>query len=181
MVVEAWPAINSDGASGLAASVGGGEAGVVGKNTGKELLPHRQYGGLVNELASRLPRMWLPPRQIASVTVTSATNTFTNAVSGITLTAVSPTALGQTETLTVNSDQSTAVNAVKDVAKFNDIINRSRPTQYDETKRAARCSPSLRVNLTAHPQPHRRVRGHGPERRAAERFRRGPAGQRDAP
>ena len=65
--------------------------------------------------------------------MSSATNTFTNAVNGITLTAVSPTAVGQTETLTVNADQSVAVNAVKElVAKYNDIIAQIQTdTKYD--------------------------------------------------
>ena len=134
-------AINSDSASGLAASIVGGSLVLLGKSTGatENYAITGSYGTLVNELGIQAAGTDVvgadATAKIAGVTVTSATNTFTNAVNGVTLTAVSTTAVGQTETLTVNGDQTTTVNAVKEmVAKFNDIVNQIRTdTKYDTT------------------------------------------------
>lgn len=132
-------AINGTSSSGLAASVVAGKLVLFGKNTGtaENYAVSGSYGTLVNELGLQATGTDVAAAdataKIAGVAVTSATNTFTNAVSGITLTAVSTTAVGQTETLTVNNDQNTTVGAVKEmVAKFNDIINQVRTdTKYD--------------------------------------------------
>lgn len=134
-------AINADSASGLAASVVGGKLVLLGKTTGAaenySLTEIAGSGNLINELGLQATPSDIVAADasitIAGVNVTSSTNTFTNALNGVNITAVATTAVGQTETLTVNSDQTTTVNAVKEmVAKFNDIVSQIKEdTKYD--------------------------------------------------
>lgn len=134
-------AINADANSGLAASVVSGKLVLTGKATGAAenyaITETAGSGNLVNELGLQANATDVAAADasinIAGVNATSATNTFTNALNGVTVTAVATTAVGQTETLTINNDRTTTVNAVKEmVAKFNDIVNQIKEdTKYD--------------------------------------------------
>ncbi len=134
-------AINADSNSGLAASVVSGKLVLLGKGSGLAenytLTEVSGSGSLLSELGVQAAGTDVAAADasinIAGVNVTSATNTFTNALNGVNITAVATTAVGVPETLTVNKDQTTAVNAVKEmVAKFNDIVAQIKEdTKYD--------------------------------------------------
>lgn len=68
---------------------------------------------------------------VNGINITSSNNVFTNAMSGVDLTAVA----AGSGTVTIAKDNTAAVNGIKDlVAKFNDIVNTIRDyTKYDAT------------------------------------------------
>jgi flagellar hook-associated protein 2 len=108
----------------------------MGKQTGavEQYAISGSYGTLVDQLGLQASGLDVAAADatatISGVAVTSGTNTFTNAISGVSLTAVS---VGAGATLTVGSDNSPAIAAVKDMlTKYNDIINQIKTdTKYD--------------------------------------------------
>lgn len=134
-------AINADAASGLAASVVGGRLIVLGKQTGaaEQYTLSGSYGTLVNELGLQASGSDVAASDasmnVSGVLVTSGSNTFTNAVSGVTLNAVT---VGAGATMTIGNDNTAATTAIKDMlAKYNDIINQIKTdTKYDVTAKA---------------------------------------------
>jgi flagellar hook-associated protein 2 len=132
-------AINADSASGLAASVVGGKLVLLGKQTGAvenyTLTELSGSGNLRNELGLQATAADVAASdatiKVAGITLNSATNTFSSAVNGVTINAVSVSTTP--ETLTVNNDQSTTTNAVKElIQKYNDIIAQIKEdTKYD--------------------------------------------------
>lgn len=74
--------------------------------------------------------------KVGGITITSANNTFTNALTGVDITAV---AVGAGQSVTVDSDSSQAVDKMKDlVAKYNEIVTQVREdTKYDVASKKA--------------------------------------------
>jgi flagellar hook-associated protein 2 len=129
-------AINADVNAGMNATVSGGRLLLTGKKTGAAenytLTETAGPGTLLSDLgidASTDVAAVDASLRVNGITQTSATNTFTNALSGVDITAV---AVGA-GTVTIAKDASAAVNDIKDlVAKFNDVVNAIKDyTKYD--------------------------------------------------
>lgn len=132
--------INADTASGMNATVVNGRLRLVGKNTGAaENYTFSTSGGMsLGDLGLATGNVTAQDARIrvAGVTVNSATNTFTNAMSGVDVTAV---AVGSGQTLKIENDSTAVVDKMKDlVAKFNEIVAQVKEdTKYDPTTRKA--------------------------------------------
>jgi flagellar hook-associated protein 2 len=130
-------AINADANSGMNATVAGGRLLLSGKKTGAaETYTISMAAGpatltqLGLQVNAATDKAALDAKAtVNGVAITSGTNTFANALSGVDITA---TALGA-GTVTIAKDSTAAVNDIKDlVAKFNDVVNAIKDyTKYD--------------------------------------------------
>ena len=132
-VDEVASAINGAN-GGMSATVLSGKLVLTGKQTGETFTLSDDTGGTLKTalgLDADIQTAQSASITVDGITATSKTNTFTQAISGVSLTV----AATGTASITIGQDNSAATGKIKDlVAKYNDIIKQIKDdTKYDAT------------------------------------------------